>query len=281
MIQIDNMDFAYNRKQNLFENLNLHIGKSRICGLLGKNGAGKSTLLKLISGVLFAKAGEINVNKENVKNRNVSFLKDLYFLQEDFELPNDTISKYIKNHKVFYPSFSQKVFENSMTEFEMPLVSKIKDLSYGQKKKLHVSFALATRVALLLMDEPTNGMDIPSKSKFRSIVSKNLGDDQLVIISTHQIRDLGQLLDNIVIIQDGKVLINETLYDLSQRFTCEFVSGQQTPNDSLYSESVPGGIMILKNNEKGVVSDIDIEVLFNAITTNKDLLTLKSTEHGI
>ena len=280
MIQINDMNFAYKKGQDLFKNLGLDIDKSRICGLLGKNGAGKSTLLKLISGVLFADGGKIIVNGQNVMNRRVSFLEELYFLQEDFELPNISIEEYLDTYGGFYPSFDRERFKNMLLEFEIPFEKNIKNLSFGQKKKMHVSFALATQVKLLILDEPTNGMDIPSKSKFRSIVSKNLGEDQLVIISTHQIRDLGQLLDNIVIIQEGRVLINENLYDLSCRYSCEFVSGQHIPEGCIYSESAPGGHMILTDNKTNSPSDLDIEVLFNAITSNKDLFTTKSIQNG-
>lgn len=273
MLTVQNVHYAYNRKSELFTGLDFSLTAGKICGLLGKNGAGKSSLLRLITGAYFPKEGSITFQENDVTKRKVSSLEAMYFLQEDSELPNYQIQRYLSLYAPFYPNFNHEIFNNVMVKFEVPMDSKIKDLSFGQKKKFHVAFALATQVKLLIMDEPTNGMDIPSKSVFRSVVSESLGEDQSIIISTHQIRDLGQLLDTIVLIQDGKIILDEDLYQLSEQFNCQYISGNSIPENSLYSEPVAGGNMVLLNTTKDAPGEIDIEVLFNGIVSNPSILS--------
>ncbi len=273
MLSVQNVHYAYNRKTNLFNGLQFKIDGGKICGLLGKNGAGKSTLLRLIAGAYFSKQGNISFHGQDITLRKVESLQEIYFLQEDYELPKYSIKRYLNIYAPFYPKFDQNIFDNVMERFEVPQDKKIKDLSFGQKKKFHVAFALATQVKLLIMDEPTNGMDIPSKSVFRSVVSESLGEDQSIIISTHQIRDLGQLLDTIILIKNGKIILNEDLYSLSEKFDCRFSPGNQVPEHALYSELVAGGNMILTKTDQSSPGEIDIEVLFNAIVTNPSILT--------
>lgn len=273
MLTVQNVHYAYNRKAQLFTGLDFSLTAGKICGLLGKNGAGKSSLLRLITGAYFPKEGSITFQDNDVTKRKVSSLEDMYFLQEDSDLPNYQIKRYISIYAPFYPNFNHEIFTNVMTKFEVPTDSKIKELSFGQKKKFHVAFALATQVKLLIMDEPTNGMDIPSKSVFRSVVSESLAEDQSIIISTHQIRDLGQLLDTIVLIQNGKIILNEELYQLSEQFDCQYIPGNTVPDNSLYSEPVAGGHMVLVNTTKEAPGEIDIEVLFNGIISNPSILS--------
>lgn len=272
MLTVQNVHYAYNRKTSLFDGLDFQLEAGKICGLLGKNGAGKSSLLRLISGAYYSKQGKITFNDSDITKRSVTALQEIYFLQEDYELPKHSIQRYLNIYAPFYPKFDKNIFNNVMEKFEVPIDKKIKDLSFGQKKKFHVAFALATQVKLLIMDEPTNGMDIPSKSVFRSVVSESLQEDQSIIISTHQIRDLGQLLDTIVLIRNGKIILNEDLYSISERFDCSFNPGNQVPDHALYSEPVAGGNMVLTKTDGKIPGEIDIEILFNAIVTNPTIL---------
>jgi len=271
MLAIENVHYGYKKNQNLFEGLDFQLEPGQISGLLGKNGAGKSTLLRLITGAYFPKQGTLNFGGNSTRNRKVETLASMYLLQEDDVLPNYEIPKYVSNYAPFYPHFSTSDFEKMLGDFEIDPSKKIKDLSFGQKKKLSVAFALSTGAKLLILDEPTNGMDIPSKSTFRKVVSESLREDQSIIISTHQIRDLGQLLDNIIVIENGKILLKESMFSLSERFACSYVPGNTPPTDSLYSEPAPGGNIVLRNSQ-GIPSDIDIEVFFNAIISQPNIL---------
>ncbi len=271
MLTINNVHYGYKKNSKLFEGLEFSLDPGKITGLLGKNGAGKSTLLRLISGAYFTKNGSISFGDKPTKDRDVDTLSSIYFLQEDDVLPKYKITHYVNNYAPFYPNFNHQHFASMLKKFDIDGSKKISELSFGQKKKMSVAFALATGVRLLILDEPTNGMDIPSKSILRKVISESLRDDQSIIISTHQIRDLGQLLDTIVVIENGKILLNDELFKLSERFSCGYIPGNAIPQNALHAEPAPGGHVILSKND-GQPSDIDIEVFFNAIISNPTIL---------
>ncbi len=198
MINIQTLDFAYRKQRSLFDTLSLSLKPGSITGLLGKNGAGKTTLLKLIAGLLYPRSGVIEVNGFHPKNREPSFLSEIFLVPEEFYLPSISITTYIKANSIFYPRFDHDLMQKLLIEFELAMDNSIHRLSYGQKKKFIVSFALATKCRVLILDEPTNGLDIPSKSIFRKVMAGNLDEDQLVLISTHQVKDVENLIDNIV-----------------------------------------------------------------------------------
>lgn len=273
MLVAKQVHFAYSKHKDLFSGLQFSLEEGKICGLLGKNGAGKSSLLRLITGAQFSKSGQITFKEQDVTKRSVSNLQDVYFFQEEFDLPKKTVKGYLNDYSVFYPKFDHDVFHKILERFEVNMDEKLKSLSFGQQKKFHLAFAMATRVKLLIMDEPTNGLDIPSKAVFRKVVSENLAEDQSIIISTHQIRDLGQLLDRILMIEKGKIILDKDLYELSEKFACEFYPGNHLPENSLYSEPVAGGNMVLTPTKEGKIGEIDIEILFNAIISNPSLTT--------
>lgn len=268
MIEIANLSFKYGR-QRLFSNLNLSLCPGGICGLLGKNGAGKTTLLKLLAGLLFPDKGKIDIYGFTPSRRPVGLLQDLIFLPEVFSLPPVTPLQYEKLYAVFYPRFSHERFRSFLLEFGIPEIKKLSDFSYGQKKKFLVAFGLASGCRLMLLDEPTNGFDIPSKSQFRKAVASSLTDDQIFIISTHQVRDLETLIDPVIILDEGRIVFHQSVEKISDRLK---VTLQPDPPDSktaLYSEKRLDGYMVVSENRNGEVSGIDLETLFNTVAANQ------------
>ncbi|MBK6543876.1 MAG: ABC transporter ATP-binding protein [Saprospiraceae bacterium] len=267
MIQVKDLSFGYRRKKaTLFDALNLELQPGTICGILGKNGAGKTTLLRLVSGLLFPQQGTATVNGFESRERRVDMLTDLFYVQEEYVFPEVTMSKYVEINAVFYPNWDHQKFHQILQDFELPLDKKIKELSFGQKKKFLIAFALATNCKLLILDEPTNGLDIPSKTIFRKVVSASLGDDQCFLISTHQVNDVANLLDRIVVIEGGRVIFNQDLFTISANYRFDFHPGATIPTSYLYSEQVPGGHVVMTQNLPNAQStDVDIEILFNAI----------------
>ena len=196
MIEIKDMNFGYVPQRRIFDNLNLSLEAGHIYGLLGKNGVGKTTLLKIISGLRFCNSGTVSVFGMKPEKRNPEMLADIYFVTEEMDVPSVSVHDYAKIYAPFYPNFSISDFENYLHQFEIvDMEQKLTSMSHGQKKKVLVSFALATNTKLLIMDEPTNGMDIPSKSTFRKVVASAITDDKAFIISTHQVRDLQNVID--------------------------------------------------------------------------------------
>jgi ABC-type multidrug transport system, ATPase component len=268
MIEIQNLNFHYAGQEPLFENLNLTLRQGSIAGLLGKNGAGKSSLLKLIAGLLFPSAGAINVLDHQPRKRQPSLLSQVYMVPEEFHLPAISIKKFRTANCRFYPRFDSDMMDRLIDEFELSSGKIIDKLSYGQKKKFLISFALATKCRLLILDEPTNGLDIPSKAIFRKVMAGALGEDQLVLISTHQVKDVELLIDRIVILDGGKIRLEKDMIEISTDL--QFSASHVLDEDVLYSERTPSGYKFITLQQNGN-SSVDIELLFNAVTKGNQI----------
>ncbi|HON19397.1 MAG TPA: ABC transporter ATP-binding protein [Salinivirgaceae bacterium] len=269
MLDIQSLSFHYQKGKSLFDNLNLEIETGKIYGLLGLNGAGKTTLLKLMGGTLLPKRGTILLEGMNVSLRSSEVLEQIYMIPEDFNLPSIKITQCVTANARFYPHFDQKYFKKLLDDFELSPSSTIQSLSYGQKKKFLIAFGIATNVPLLLLDEPTNGLDIPSKSQFRKAMVEAVSNRRTFLISTHQVRDLSSMMDQVVMIDQGKIIFNQPVSRISS-----VLGFGQIPNDTtefLYSEeSLVGRQGIFKNCDGE--SSVDFELLFNALLHNSTLI---------
>ncbi|WP_448699084.1 ATP-binding cassette domain-containing protein [Mucilaginibacter sp. AW1-3] len=267
MIEIKDLNFGYSKKAMLFKNLNLNLSKGHIYGLLGKNGAGKSTLLHNITGLTHPQNGYCFINGWNSADRSVDFLADMYFIPEEIYVPSVTAAQFVKNTASFYPHFNEEHFYSYIEEFEVPRESVLDKMSFGQQKKMMIAFGLATNTSLLVMDEPTNGLDIPSKVQFRKIIASVLTEDRCVIISTHQVRDLDSLIDTLVVLNNREIVVNETLDTISERvYFTTLDSDDKQP--VLYQEENIRGKNVIMNNTDNLYSKVDMELLFNAIVSD-------------
>ncbi|MFT3749782.1 MAG: ABC transporter ATP-binding protein [Agriterribacter sp.] len=268
MISIKNLHFSYKRKK-IFNGLNLDLQAGYIYGLLGKNGTGKSTLLRNISGHLFPDSGSITVSGETPQKREPSFLQEVFIVAEEFFLPNITPAQLVKYNAVFYPKFNYEQFNRYMNEFEIPVDNTIQHMSYGQKKKVLISFGLACNTSLLLMDEPTNGLDIMSKSQFRKVIAGALDEKKCIIISTHQVKDLENLIDRITIIDEGKILFDQTIEQITQKLQFKISFDKEEIQQALYNEDSLKGNAIISKNINGEDTRLDLEMLYKAIITDR------------
>lgn len=270
MIKIENLTFGYKKNKPVLENVNLNLRKGYIHGLLGKNGIGKTTLLKLISGLLFPDKGEIKVGEFIPSQRKVAFLYDIFFLSEDLYESRLTIEKFCKVNSVFYPKFSASDFENFLKDFDIEdTKQRLDKLSYGTRKKVLIAFGLACHCKLMLLDEPTNGLDIPSKSQFRKVMLKAMTDESCIIISTHQVRDLHNLIDSVLILDNTNVLLNATNEEICDKIYFGTADKINSEEKLLFSEDSLEGLRIVRENTQKQECNIDIELLFNAVFANK------------
>ena len=270
MIEVSNISFKYaGQKDLVFDDFSLRLEANNIYGLLGKNGTGKSTLLYLISGLLRPKKGSVCLDGVETCKRRPETLREIFIVPEEFDLPSMSLNDYVKVNKPFYPRFSQEVLENCLKDFELTTDLKLNALSMGQKKKVFMSFALAAGTRLLLMDEPTNGLDIPSKSQFRKVVAQYMTEDRTLIISTHQVHDVESLLDHIMILSQQKLLLDASVSEIQEKYTFEY----RTPNemdDALYAEpSLQGNAVIAPRKADSAETQVNLELLFNAVTQGK------------
>lgn len=271
MIEIKNLDFNYpGSRKKVFEGFNLKFSDNRIYGLLGKNGTGKSTMLYLISGLLRPKRGTVTVNGVESKMRRPEMLRELYIVPEEYNLPNLTLRQYVRIHQDFYPRFSEEILDKCLNEFEIPIDINFKELSMGQKKKVYMSFAMASCCQLLLMDEPTNGLDIPSKALFRKVVAGNLADDSSLIISTHQVHDVEQLLDHVLILNGSEVLVDSSIEALTEKYEFGYRNADEMDESVLYAEpSLQGNAVVARRRADSAATTVNLELLFNAATMGK------------
>ena len=270
MLEVKNLSFSYGkRKAKVLEDFSLTLQKGSVYGLLGKNGTGKSTLLYLMSGLLRPQNGQVLYKGVEVVKRYPATLQDMFLVPEEFALPNVSLKQYVKLNAPFYPSFSEEILKACLHDFDMNEDIHLGELSMGQKKKAFMCFALATNTSLLMMDEPSNGLDIPSKSQFRKVIASGMTDEKAVIISTHQVRDIDSLLDH-VLIMDGTNL----LLDASVSAICEKLyfaeQGMNEPTDgALYVQPSVQGNSVILPNEYGGESKLNLEVLFNAMLAER------------
>ncbi|BAU54325.1 ABC transporter ATP-binding protein [Mucilaginibacter gotjawali] len=274
MIQIENLSFGYRKKTLLFEGLNLSLNKGHIYGLLGKNGAGKSTLLKNMTGLAFPQKGSCLYNGINVSNRTVSVLEDIYFIAEELYVPSLTPVQFVANTAGFYPKFSQSDFYHYLKLLDVDMDGKMDKQSFGQQKKAMIAFGLATNTNLLIMDEPTNGLDIPSKVQFRKLIASVLTDDRCMVISTHQVRDLDSLIDTLLVLNDREIVVNLPMDEVVDKLIFGLYPDTGGLPVVYEEESIRGKNAILRNMT-GNFSKVDLELLFNGIITgNKTLLEI-------
>jgi len=263
MIQIENIYFGY-QEHKVFDNLSMELQNGNIYGLLGLNGAGKSTLLYIMCGLLFPKSGRVLMDGIEVSQRLPESLREMYIVPEEFELPKMTFEKYVRVNSVFYPNFSHEMLQKSLEAFDMSKDLDLSELSMGQKKKALLCFALATNTKMLFMDEPTNGLDIPSKSQFRKAVSSCMTDERTIVISTHQVRDIENLLDRIVILNDSKVIVNELSSTITEKVSFVSVGIGETLPDTIYTQTSATGSAVVVKNTNGKETPMNIELFFNA-----------------
>ena len=281
MIEVNSISFKYaGQKDLVFDNFSLRLEENNIYGLLGKNGTGKSTLLYLIAGLLRPQAGSVcccNTATYATDKRQAEMLEEIFLVPEEFELPAMTLKRYVELMAPFYPKFSQERLEACLRDFELTADLDLGALSMGQKKKVFMSFALATNTRLLLMDEPTNGLDIPSKSQFRKTVAQNMSDDQTIIISTHQVHDVEALLDHILMLNQRELLLNASVQEIMDKYVFEYRQPGEmdarlraTPDMAdgvLYAEpTLQGNAVMARRRDGQAETQVNLELLFNAVT---------------
>ena len=268
MLTINNISFSYNKRYgDLFHDFSLELNAGNVYGLLGKNGAGKSTLIYLMTGLLTPKSGEALLDGVNVRKRLPKTMSDIFLVPEEFELPRLSLKQYVNLNAPFYPNFSKEDMQRYLDIFEMggDMNVNLNALSMGQKKKVFMAFAFAANTRVLIMDEPTNGLDIPSKSQFRKLVTTGMTDDKMMLISTHQVRDISDILDHVTIIDQSRVLLNASIADVMSKVAFRPLREGDEPLFVLQSPYGPLGAVPA---EEGEETKVDLEMLFNATLQN-------------
>jgi len=275
MLDITNLTFSYPKQPApVISNLSIKISSGGVYGLLGPNGAGKSTLLYLISGLLTPQKGRVELFNTDTRLRRPHTLRDIFIVPEEFVLPNVNLSTFVKSYSPFYPNFSMEDMKAHLDTFEMGGCDfRLGALSMGQKKKIYMSFALATNTPLMLMDEPTNGLDIPGKASFRRFIASKVDDTRSILISTHQVRDIDQLLDNVIILDSHNVRLVASMQEVAEKLTFKLSTNPLEIQDALFKIPDLNGTMIVKPNDDESETNVNLELLFQLTITRPDIIS--------
>ena len=269
MIQVTDLSFSYGTKRVL-SNICMELKGGNIYGLLGENGVGKTTLLTLLCGLKKPQTGTIETDGRNPFDRQPSLLEEQFYLPDEVAPVHNRAERFGRETGALWASYDHAKFQQILAEFEVDAWQRMDTMSAGQLKKTWIAFALACTARHYFMDEPTNGLDIPSKAQFRSAITRYTAEDSVVIISTHQVRDLENIIDPVIILDKEEVLLNASLEEISSKLYFDY--GTQIIPDALYLERTPGGTIQVYPNATGEESKVNIEALFNAVHSHKDIV---------
>ena len=263
MIKLTNLEAGYKQKNPVLSAINTQIEAGNIYGLLGSNGVGKTTLLHTIAGVLEPLAGEVDVMGHTPSAHTRQFFEQIYYITDEVELPAMSLEGYIGTYAKFRPGFSREQMQDYLQRMNFTFGVRLNKLSLGNRKKFVIAYALACNTPLLLMDEPTNGLDIESKRQLRSILASLDMSNRAIIISTHQIADLEQMLSHILIIKDKQLIISTSLNNAAQRLAFGRVGEFAEP---LFVD----GLRVIAQNS-GEYSNLDLEMLYLAVLESAEV----------
>ena len=269
MIQVSNLSFSYGSK-NVLNNISMQLSPGNIYGLLGENGVGKTTLLTLLCGLKRPNKGSIEVDGRDPFGRQPSLLAEQFYLPDEVQPIHSSAEAFATENGALWPGFDLGKFLQILAEFEVDAQQHMDSMSAGQLKKTWIAFALACNVRNYYMDEPTNGLDIPSKAQFRKAVTRYTSEEATVVISTHQVRDLEDIIDPIIILDKQEVLVNASLEQISSKLYFDY--GNTLNPDALYVEQTPGGCIQVYPNATGEESKVNLEAFFNTVHSHKDLV---------
>ena len=276
IMQVERLAFSYGwlKQKPVFTDFSLSLERGKVYGLLGLNGAGKSTLIYLMAGLLTPKAGKVTMCGTDVRLRRPSTLSDVYVVPEEFEMPRMSLRKFATLNGALYPRFSYDDMLHNLAIFDIdPEIKSLSALSMGQKKKVLMSFAFATHTSLMLMDEPTNGLDIPGKSQFRRLVASQMTDDRTILISTHQVRDIDRCIDHVVIVDNSRVLLDASVASITAKLRFVENGTAADTDEALFSQPSVMGYSLVLPNTGDEETELNLETLFNATLADCDRIT--------
>lgn len=264
-IALQNLSFRYGGKRSplALDGVDAVVGPG-IHLLLGENGAGKTTLLHLIDGLLTPTGGKCLIDGGPTHFRLPSVLSKIFYLGAGMPLPASSIAQLVKVHAQFYPEFSAEILDENLREFGIDAKQKFSAMSMGTRQKAAVAYALALRTPILLLDEPATGLDIQSKQKLQRMLARCIEPEQTVIVSTHNIADMQNLYDSLLILQKGQLLLSMSVDDILGRIA--FVSTMAAPDsETLYASPSLGANRCIVTNDGSIASDIDYQLLYLAL----------------
>lgn len=273
MIQGNAVSFSYHKK-GVLHDCSFSIPQGSVCGILGQNGVGKTTLLKLLSGLLIPDSGSVQVHGYEPKRRRREFYEQIAYVPQNPSTPTILVSTYAEMCGPLYPDFSLDVWKSLVERFRVNKLDSFAELSGGDLRKAWLCFALACRTPVLLLDEPTQGLDISSQETFREVIAEESAEQRTIVLSTHHIREIEHVLDSVVFVSEtGSIIHTGRCEDLCNSYHMEEAgSPTHLPTDRLYARRTATGWICLKKGPAQHSQTIPLEFLFHALTSPQNTM---------
>lgn len=205
-------------EKHVLKDVDLKVKTGKIVGLLGKNGSGKSTLFKLANDLLTISSGEIFIDGKTISvdsKKVVSYLPERTYFD-----PSLKVSDTIKLFETFYEDFDREKAENLLTDLQLDKNMRLSKMSKGMKEKVQLVLVMSRRAKLYILDEPLGGVDPASRDYILDTILKNFDRRATLFISTHMIADVEKILDEVVFIDDGRIVLQEDAEKLRKKENC-------------------------------------------------------------
>ncbi|PST96774.1 multidrug ABC transporter ATP-binding protein [Photobacterium iliopiscarium] len=218
-IKAQHITKSYHDKKAL-ENISFSLSSGQVLGLLGHNGAGKSTLIKTLLG-MHSCTGTLSIFNLTPEKSREKIVKHLAYISDAESLPEwMTVKQLIAYTMGVHPRFEQQKMQQYLAQTKININSKIKTLSKGMKVQLHLALVMSTNVNVLILDEPTLGLDLMYRSTFyRTLMAWFSEGDRALIIASHEVNEIAHLLTDVLVLKNGQVVLQASLSSLETEFT--------------------------------------------------------------
>lgn len=211
ILEINNIHKSFDDKK-IIDDVSFSVGQGKIVGLLGKNGSGKTTIIKMINDLLTIDSGEILVNGEKISEKTkamISYLPERTYLDS-----SKTVSQVFTFFEDFYTDFDREKAEKLLKDLDLDVNAKLSKMSKGMKEKVQLVLVMSRKSKLYILDEPLGGVDPSTRDYIMKTILSNFDEDASMLITTHLIADVEKILDEVIFIDKGKIILNETADEL-------------------------------------------------------------------
>lgn len=265
MITLRDASYSYPKKADALTGITCEVHPG-IHLLMGANGTGKTTLLHLMAALRYPTSGVCLLDGEELRLRRPSQLCRVQYFSPDMDFPESSVEKMVSRHAPFFPRFDAAMLSRNLAAFGIDSRRKFTSLSYGNAIKARLAYMLALRCEVLLLDEPTVGLDFEGRGQFGRLLMECIDEDQTVVVSTHSLSEFEPLYDSVMFLRDGCLLLQASFGKISRRVMS--VVTATPPADAIYSEMRMGRChSIVPAGEDDMDSAPDCTLLYNALSS--------------
>lgn len=265
MITLRDASYSYRKKVEALTGITCEVHPG-IHLVMGANGTGKTTLLHLMAGLRYPTSGVCLLDGEELRLRRPSQLCRVQYFSPDMDFPEKSVEQMVSRHAPFFPRFDAGMLSRNLAAFSIDPRRKFTDLSFGNAIKVRLAYMLALRCEVLLLDEPTVGLDFEGRCQFGRLLMECVDEDQTVVVSTHSLSEFEPLYDSVMFLRDGRLLLQATFADISRWVTS--VVTATPPADAIYSEMRMGRChSIVPAEVDDMESALDCTLLYNALSS--------------